>query len=232
MSVGHVVAGADFAAVVHSAFVEAVARAGQGTLRIALSGGSTPRVLFERLKTTSLPWERMEWYWVDERFVQHTDARSNAGEAKRILFDHVPAAQIYPYAEPREATLEEAAERYQMLLADRLECFDLMLLGVGDDGHTASLFPDEPEVHFRQGWVLPIPARQGRDPRLTLSAPMIVASREILVLAQGERKIGPLRRARGLDPTSLSETPAALLQEARGALTFVVDDALARAIER
>jgi 6-phosphogluconolactonase len=230
---GTVVTGANYTDVMVRAFVDAIAAsASERALCIAISGGSTPRALFERLRTEPLPWSRLEWYWVDERFVPHADARSNAGEAMRILFEHIPNAKLFPFAEPSAGSLAHAAEAYEALLAERLPKtgFDIMVLGIGDDGHTASLFPNDPEVHIHDRRVVHVPARGGRDARLSLTAPMVQSAQHVLVLARGESKIAPLLRARCDRPTTLDETPASLLCSASGTLTYVVDEALSVAL--
>jgi 6-phosphogluconolactonase len=226
---GTVVTGVDYTEVMVRTFMSAIDACDPArTLCVALSGGSTPRPLFERLRTETLPWSRLAWYWVDERFVPYEDARSNAGEAKRLLFDHIPTAQIFPFAAPPAASIEHAAEAYEALLAEGLPAtgFDIVLLGIGDDGHTASLFPNEPEVHVRDRRVVHVPARPTRDARLSLTAPVLQSAQHVLVLARGQSKIAPLRRARGIDSTSLDHTPASLLLDATGTLTYVVDAAL------
>jgi 6-phosphogluconolactonase len=232
---GTLKAGAGYTDVIVRAFVDAIAACEPNRrLCIAISGGSTPRALFERLRTESLPWSRLEWYWVDERFVPYEDARSNAGEATRLLFGGISETHVFPFPEPRAGTIEQAAQVYEAQLVARLPKtgFDIAVLGIGDDGHTASLFPNEPEVHVRDRHVVHVPARNARDARLSLTASTLQSAQQVLVLARGESKVAPVQRARGLVPTTLNETPASLLLGAAGRLTYVVDDVLSAALGR
>jgi 6-phosphogluconolactonase len=230
MNQGTVVFSDDFDEVALTAFLECV-RASlaskSGPVRIALSGGTTPKPLFEKLRSEKLPWNWTEWYWVDERFVAKEDARSNSGEASRILFDHIRGAHVFPFGDPSTGTLESAAASYDALIKDRFgsasPVFDVVVLGIGDDGHTASLFPNEPEVNAEGFIAAAVPSRKERDPRLTLTAPVLQRATYVLVLAKGNAKLEPLRRARGLTPTTLAETPASLLLEATGQVLYVVD---------
>jgi 6-phosphogluconolactonase len=229
MNQGSVVHGADLADVALRIVKETIAGS-MAPVRIALSGGTTPRALFEKMRGADIPWDVVEWFWVDERMVPKAHERSNAGEAHRILFDHVDAET---YAMPTEGDGEMCAAIYARLLHNRLGKalrFDLVLLGVGDDGHTASLFPNEPDVHRTESPVLHVPARADRESRLSLSASVIQEAKAVVVLASGESKALPLRRARGLDTGALEDTPSVLLQKAKGALTYVVDAHLAARI--
>lgn len=205
----------------------AAAAAQSGVARIAISGGTTPRVMNRILATLSLPWDRIEWFQVDERFVPYDNPRSNFGAAKDDLFGpaHVPDSHVHPM--PVSPTPDEAARAYEATLrrvfaGDPL-VFDLVLLGIGDDGHTASLFPGEDTVDVTDRWVAGVPAGKDREPRVTLTRPMITAARRVFVIAQGEKKKEPIRRARG--EGALRDTPSRLTQEVQGTLLFLVDEA-------
>jgi 6-phosphogluconolactonase len=126
-----------------------------GRLAVCLTGGSTPERLYELMATErfnkALPWDRIHWFWGDDRFVPQNDRRSNAGMARRLVLDRVPAPPSNIHAMPTSAgNVEEAARSYERELgrfsgADRLDperpLFAMVLMGLGADGHTASLFP-------------------------------------------------------------------------------------------
>ncbi len=222
---------------VRSLLCEAIYHA--GSARIALSGGSTPSAMFRALATLSLPWNSVDWFWVDERAVARDSSRSNAGNAHLDLFQHVGIAPERVHAMPGdEPDHELAAARYEATLARyfqlpkpsqpedyraRVPEFDLVLLGVGDDGHTASLFPGEDNVLRDDRWVISVPGKGSREPRLTLCRPVITAAKRVIVLAQGAAKRVPLTRAREQGP--LPEIPSRLTQQAKGELLWLVDSA-------
>jgi 6-phosphogluconolactonase len=176
--------------------------AGRGARSIvALSGGNTPKPLYELLAQepikSRLPWERVHWILGDERFVSPTDPASNYGMARAAFLAHVPVppANVHP-VETESVTLDEAAQRYEAMLkalygADMLDprrpLLDLTLLGLGDDGHTASLLPGEPVLQERKRWVAPVP--KGRvEERITLTYPALDSSAVVAFLVSGEGK--------------------------------------------
>ncbi|MCS6898430.1 MAG: 6-phosphogluconolactonase [Myxococcales bacterium] len=209
------------------------AAAVRGVARVALSGGSTPRAMNRLLASMDLPWSATEWYWVDERFVPADSPRSNLGAARSDLFDRLLAPPRAIHGMPHGPSLDESAVAYEATLAASFglpgpsigtyPVFDLLLLGVGDDGHTASLFPGEPFVDVEDRWVIPVPPGEGHEARLTLSRPVIVHARRVVVMAQGASKRGPIQQARA--PGSLREVPARLVREVRGELLWLLDAA-------
>ena len=172
-----------------------------GRTLIALSGGSTPKPLYERLaeepSRSKMPWDRVHWLLGDERFVPPSDPASNYGMARAAFLDHVPVPpeNVHP-VETEGVTLDEAAARYQAMLqtlygGDTLEpakpLLNITLLGLGDDGHTASLLPDEPVLKVRHRWVAAVP--KGRvEERITLTYPAINASEIVVFLVSGDGK--------------------------------------------
>jgi 6-phosphogluconolactonase len=168
---------------------------------IALSGGNTPKPLYERLGEepikSRLPWEKVHWVLGDERFVPPSDPASNFGMARTAFLGHVPAppANVHP-VDTDGVTLDEAAIRYEAMLkglygADTLEAgrplLTLTLLGLGGDGHTASLLPGEPVLKERTRWVAPVP--KGRvEERVTLTYPALNASAVVAFLVAGDGK--------------------------------------------
>jgi 6-phosphogluconolactonase len=176
---------------------------------ICLSGGSTPRRLYGLMAAPPyrdrLPWDRLHWFWGDERFVPPSDERSNYRMAREALFAHVPvpADHIHPIP-TEEATPEAAAAAYEQVLqryygaaslaADR-PLFTVTLLGLGGNGHTASLFPDTPVLAERKRWAAAV-APGGVEPRITLTYPALESSRAVVFLVSGADKrevVGQIR---------------------------------------
>lgn len=210
---------------------EAISARGRATL--ALSGGETPKATYALLAAEpDIDWTNVRVFWVDERAVAPTHPHSNYGAAKAALLDaaHVPHANVFRM--PADAPdLERAAKDYAALLASEVRVadsglpgFDVMVLGVGDDGHTASLFPNHPAVHVTDRTVLAIGETPGREPRLTLSVPVIERARNVFVLAVGAKKTPALERVWSTTGT-LSETPARVIRGIRGPVLWVIDKA-------
>ena len=200
---------------------------------ICLSGGSTPRRLYQRLASPTfasrVPWNRIHWFWGDERFVPHDDPASNYRMAYDALFSCVPISKDHLHPIPTEGlSPQQAASSYQALLQHfygrtRLNqnrpIFDVTLLGIGDDGHTASLFPDSLALRENRQWVLAV-VSEARGTRITLTYPVLDSSRNLAILATGANKKDILKRIRAGD-TSL---PAALVRPI-GNLYWFVDRA-------
>jgi 6-phosphogluconolactonase len=210
---------------------EAIARYGNAT--IALSGGNTPRAAYALLaKDASIEWNAIEIYWVDERAAAPTDDRSNYRWAKATLLDAAPIAASAVWRMPADSRdIEKAARAYDALLrarvresSDALPAFDAMILGVGDDGHTASLFPGEPTVSVTDRVVVAVPKKGDREARMTITAPVIERARALFVLAVGAGKQGPLDRAWAVEG-DLRKTPARVIRSGRGAVTWIIDRA-------
>lgn len=201
----------------------------RGVARVAISGGSTPRAMNRVLAPMDLPWDKTEWFWVDDRAVPHDNPRSNYGAARADLFDRLEAPPRAVHPMPVGPDLSACADAYEEAIARSFgvarggppPSFDLLLLGVGDDGHTASLFPGDAAVDVDDRWVTPVAAAEGREARLSLTRPAITAARRVVVLAQGASKRGPLQQARA--PGSLREVPSRLTREVRGELLWLVD---------
>ncbi|HZP76429.1 MAG TPA: 6-phosphogluconolactonase [Pseudolabrys sp.] len=193
-------------------WVLAVAREHNDRIAIALSGGSTPRRLYELLGEQpwrdTFPWRRTHWFWGDERFVPENDARSNYRMVREALLAQapIPADHIHPI--PTDAaTPAAAADAYQRTLqsfygAQRLDparpLFDIMLLGLGADGHTASLLPGSPALAEKDRWVMAVPAG-APEPRITLTYPALQSTRHTAFLVVGAEKRSAFARARGGD---------------------------------
>jgi 6-phosphogluconolactonase len=219
---------------------EAIAERGRFT--VALSGGSTPEKLYALLvgpeRRQRVAWDKAFFFVGDERFVPLADERSNFGTACRALLEpaKVPESNWFPMPTPPSVTdLGEAAHQYtdtlstffQVLCLERPPVFDLILLGLGDDGHTASLFPGKPALESA-AWVVETPPGVLPPPvdRLTLTFPVLNAARHTLFLAAGAKKADALEAVlkKGAPPAT---HPAAGVRPVNGTLTFLLDQAAA-----
>lgn len=184
-----------------------------GRLALCLSGGSTPRRLYELLgaapRRDRLPWARIHCFWGDERFVPHDDPNSNFRMARDALLRHVPipAENIHAVAVDRGSAAAAAAEYERTLKgfygADALEAgrplFHLTLLGLGEDGHIASLFPQSPALAETERWALSVHGHGALD-RITLTYPALASSAATVFLVAGERKRDVLSQLCAGDP--------------------------------
>jgi len=204
-------------------------------VRIALSGGSTPRATYRELAgpqfVSRFPWSKVQWFWSDERFVPPDDPESNFRMAREAMLGAapVPPANIHPIPTVG-INADEAAAAYDSELRRaygraHLEpgrpLFDVCLLGLGEDGHTASLIPGEPVLQERNRWVAAV-AHGRPEARITLTYPAIDASRHIAFLVSGPGKAAILRQVLA----GGSKVPAAGLSP-MGELVFIADRAAA-----
>ncbi len=202
----------------------------RGRASVALSGGNTPRDAYATLASEpGLDWTKIDIFWVDERAVGPTDERSNYRWAKAMLLDaaHVPAERVHRM--PSDAPdLQAAAKAYEKEIfnvsSNGAPAFDLMVLGVGDDGHTASLFPGDKEVDVTDRLVAAVPASPGREARLTLTRSVIQQARHVLVLVVGKAKRNALGRAWAAEG-DVHQTPSRIIRDCRGSVTWIVDEA-------
>jgi 6-phosphogluconolactonase len=168
-----------------------------GRFSLALSGGSSPGRLYELLAGRDLPWDRVLIYWADERMVPLDSPRSNYALVRERLLDHVPVpeANIHPVAVGLAGSAEAATKYEQQLLRLRrsargLPRFDLVLLGMGEDGHTASLFPGSRALAETERWAAGVAAEESPDglARVSLTLPVINSADRVLVHLRGEAK--------------------------------------------
>ncbi len=191
--------------------------AARGVFRVALAGGSTPQALYEALAGAAIDWSSVEFFWSDERFVPASDPHSNEGMARRALLGRVGVRHVFPMV--AGATPEACAARYDALLPETL---DLVLLGLGEDGHTASLFPGAPAVREGERKAIATRAPVGVPDRITLSAAYMNRARLVWFLVSGAGKAGAL--ARVLDgPEDHDATPAQAVARHARAVEFFVD---------
>ena len=216
--------------------------ANDGGVAICLTGGSSPRQLYALLATdayrSQIPWHRVHWFIGDERFVPADDHLNNMAAAQRIFLNRcAPASNVHPIPD-NSASPEQAAQQYQSALksfygADSLKSarplFDLVLMGVGPEGHTASLFPDDPALQESDRWVVGVPKAHVEPfvPRVTLTLPALGSCREMLFAVSGSDKRAiltrvlagenlPANRARSTGDTIWLVDKAALPEHFRG----------------
>jgi 6-phosphogluconolactonase len=201
---------------------ELLAEAAGAGGHIALSGGRSPELAHETAATLLPDWSGVELWWGDERCVPPDDERSNYGMAKRTLLDRLAAGPAAVHRIRGEAAPEEAAAEYDSALAGvRLR---LCLLGIGPDGHTASLFPDAPGLHERVR--LAIAAEPGREPRVTrvtMTPPALTAAERVVFLVTGEEKA--VAAARAFQGEASDATPASLIRSREGRTVAILDRA-------
>jgi len=205
---------ADTGALAKAAAGRLLARVEANAARIAicLTGGSSPKQLYALLATKAyrdkIPWDRVHWFIGDERFVPPADLLNNMAMARRIFLDaYAPPSNIHPIPTDTGSP-DESAERYARELksfygADRLDqgrpLFDLVLMGVGPDGHTASIFPGYPALSETERWVVGVPKANVEPfvPRVTLTLPVLASCREMLFEVAGPDKRGIMTRVLG-----------------------------------
>jgi len=199
---------------------------------IALSGGSTPKKLYQLLASGRYKnkpyWHQLHFFWGDERFVPIDDERNNAGMAMQTLLNHVPVpfSQVHPIQTETEP--EAAAIAYEKLLHEYFDnfpnSFDLVLLGLGDDGHTLSLFPGYSEVYEKENWVKAFFLKEQAMYRITLTPPIVNKSTRVAFLVSGANKASILHRVLHgeFDPGTY---PAQIIQPSTGELYWFADEA-------
>jgi 6-phosphogluconolactonase len=215
----------------------AVAR--RGRARIAVSGGSTPKAAFHLLADAAqpwrarMPWEKLDLYWVDERCVPPDHPDSNYRMTREALLDLVPLPPAQVHRMEGELEPEAGAARYESLLRNtfRLEGaesprFDLIALGMGPDGHTASLFPHTEAIHAMGGLVAANYVPQKEMWRITLTWPVINQASEVFFLIGGADKAEVLKDVL-TGPRDPETLPSQLIWPASGILSLVVDKAAA-----
>jgi 6-phosphogluconolactonase len=215
-------------------WMTAAALAAKGPFRVSLSGGSTPKALYGLLASDEFrgrfPWDRVSWYWGDERFVPQDHPESNYRMTREAMLAKAPIAPENVHPVPTDGTPEQAAQRYEQTLQKAYGAavldparplFDITLLGLGLDGHTASLLPGEPVLAERKRWVAAV--SHGRpEVRITLTYPAIESSRHVAFLVAGREKAAILAEIR----SGGSQVPAARLRPV-GELIWFVDRAAA-----
>lgn len=214
------------------------AAAARGRFAVALSGGETPRALYRHLArqqfSQKVPWRRVHLYWGDERCVPQEDPASNYGMARETFIKHVPIAPSNVHRMQGERDPEAAALAYEEELralaklerpAGDVPVFDLVLLGLGRDGHTASLFPHSPALEEEGRFCVATEAPDGAA-RLTVTWPVINSARRVMVLVSGADKAGMI--AEVFEGFRLPKAvPAQGIAPVKGQLLWLLDEAAA-----
>jgi len=215
-------------------WMTSTALAAKGSFRVSLSGGSTPKTLYGILASDEFrnrfPWQLVSWYWGDERFVPYDHPESNYRMTREAMLAKapVPPQNIHPV--PVDGSPQDAARRYEQALQQAYGAtvldparplFDLTLLGLGTDGHTASLLPGDPVLEERERWVAAV--SHGRpEIRITMTYPVIESSRCVAFLVTGREKAPILQAIRA----GGSRVPAARVRPV-GELIWFADRAAA-----
>lgn len=218
--------------------LSATAIADRGVFHVALAGGSTPRLLYETLASPpwreSIDWSRIQVFFGDERSVPPDHDDSNYRMASESLLDRVPLLPEHIHRmKGEQQPLHEAAEEYATCLETRLPrdtlgipCFDLVLLGLGPDGHVASLFPDTDILQERKHWVAAVSVEKLHTWRLSVTFPILDAARHVLLLVAGEGKRHIVKSILAEDTTGEALYPVQRIQP-RGELAWYLDQAAA-----
>lgn len=208
----------------------------RGRCTIALAGGSTPKPLYEQLATQNLPWQDIHIFWGDERYVPISDPQSNAGMAANAWLNQVaiPPENIHPMPTQPEDP-QEAAQIYDQQLqtffgtgTTEFPCFDIVLLGLGPDGHTASLFPHTEALQVCDRNVT-VGSKDGQ-PRITLTLPILNQARCILFLITGANKQEALTQIFAKQADA-AQFPARLIKPVNGQLSWLLDAAAGEALQ-
>ncbi|HEV8247013.1 MAG TPA: 6-phosphogluconolactonase [Polyangiaceae bacterium] len=218
-----VVESSELAAIAAHRIAQLIREVGQRrpTVSLALAGGGTPRAMHEKLVLqTEMPWQKLSIFFGDERSVPPDSPDSNYRMARESLLDHIALTDGQIHRMRAEAPDRDASARaYEAELPSTL---DLLILGIGEDGHTASLFPGAAAMGEQERRVLPVVGPKPPPHRLTITPPVIAAAERVVVLASGAGKAGPVQRALEGDWDPL-QTPAQLAREA----LWIVDSAAA-----
>jgi 6-phosphogluconolactonase len=202
---------------------------------LVLSGGSTPEQTYQQLvhvsRKRALNWSKVQVYWGDERCVPPDHAQSNYGMARRALFYHVPIPEENIHRMACEHDPDAGANSYEALLHSHFEgqaypAFDFILLGLGEDGHTASLYPGTVIVEEKSRWVAPVYVPHLDSWRISLTLPAINGAAQVVFLVAGEGKAPIIKQI--LEPSPQDQTYPAERVKPQGDLTWLLDQAAGR----
>lgn len=206
-----------------------------GSFAVALSGGKTPAALFQKLaKEKKLPWNRTHVFMVDERFVPYQDENNNYRMINETLLRHVdiPAKNIHPILTTVKIP-QASALKYEKELNSFFRSrpgFDFVLLGIGNDGHTASLFPGMPSLKEKNHLAIAVPPSDPIETeRITMTFPTINTAENIMFMVAGSNKSGIIRE---VIEKEKSQLPAAMVRPRKGSLFFLLDEAAASLLSK
>ena len=208
-----------------------------GRFCLALAGGSTPRPVYANLADQNLDWSKIHLFWGDERCVPPEHPDSNYRMARLALIEQIDIPEENIHRISGELPAEQAAAQYEASLRAFFDPqadwprFDLILLGLGDDGHTASLFPGTPAERVEDRWVTAVVHDQPPEPlvdRVSLTLPAINAARQVIFLVTGASKFVPLRQVFQSDPGAPEALPARRVQPTDGSMVWMIDQAAAK----
>lgn len=212
----------------------------QGPFHLALSGGSTPKLLFKILAeqyAERIDWSKLHLYWGDERMVPYADSESNYGEVQQLLLEHIdmPDAQVHPV--PTAIAAEEAAKAYGLVIQHSMAShssapvFDLVMLGMGGDGHTASIFPHQMELLEDEAICGVATHPESGQQRVTLNGPTINNAREVYFLVTGAGKTDRVAQILNQE-AGYTDFPAAHIKPLNGQLHWYLDEAAAAKVDQ
>jgi 6-phosphogluconolactonase len=214
------------------------------SFRVALSGGSTPlsmySILVQEAVRDRVNWEKVFFFWGDERYVPHDHPESNYGSAHQALFEHLPVPDNHILPINTENSPEQDALAYQETIKQHFEVvdpqislprFDLIYLGMGTDGHTASLFPHSPALEHLDQWVVANHVEALDTWRITMTPTIINAAEYVIFLVRGIDKAERLNEVVN-GPYKPAELPAQLIRPEYGQLIWLIDQAASSVLEK
>jgi 6-phosphogluconolactonase len=212
-----------------------------GRFTIALSGGSTPKTLYTLLGSTpyrdQIDWTMVEIFWSDERCVSSEDPESNFHLAQEVLLSSIPISASQIHRMPADQADRDAAsqayteEMQRTFGTNDIPDFDLIQLGMGPEGHTASLFPHQPSLHEQQRLVMPVSVPKPPPDRLTFTPPLLNAAHHILFLVTGDEKADAVQAVLEGDYQP-EEYPAQIVRPANGDVTWMLDTKAAAKLQK
>jgi 6-phosphogluconolactonase len=208
-----------------------------GRFTLALSGGSTPKATYSLLGSepyrSQIDWTQVEIFWSDERCVPPDDKESNYALAQQVLLSNIPIPTNQIHRMPADTSDRDAAsqayerEMQRTFSTDSIPNFDLIQLGMGPEGHTASLFPHQESLHEQQRLVMPVNVPKPPPPRLTFTPPLLNAAKHVLFLVTGGEKADAVKAVLEGEYEP-DEYPAQIVKPTNGEVTWMLDTEAAR----